>query len=286
MAAGPPPRPRRRRRPAPATPGWRRPAGRLRCGRSRRGRWCTGNARRVRPGPGTTPGRTGRRPAGPRLCGRPAAAPVPRPTGRNSAATLVMAWGAWRSRIWVAELAMTARPRSVAEDVLGVLGDGGQPGPGLAGGFGQPVQELRALAVAHQQPRLIDGDQPPPAAGRVGHLPPGRVQRQQGRGGAQLVGDVAEAEDDQVPLGAGGGRRGEQPGVAAFGERDEPVGQRGRGRGPGGAQRGGQGGQQRRGPRPGARIGGDPGLVVGGHDRLVQGGALGRGRAGRRAGPR
>ena len=32
---------------------------------------------------------------------------------RNSAATLPMACGDWRSRIWVAELAMTARPRSV-----------------------------------------------------------------------------------------------------------------------------------------------------------------------------
>ena len=32
---------------------------------------------------------------------------------RNSAATLAMACGDWRSRIWVAELAMTARPRSV-----------------------------------------------------------------------------------------------------------------------------------------------------------------------------
>ena len=32
---------------------------------------------------------------------------------RNSAATLPMACGDWRSRIWVAELAITARPRSV-----------------------------------------------------------------------------------------------------------------------------------------------------------------------------
>ena len=163
------------------------------------------------------------------------------------------------------------------QHVFGVLGDGGQPGPGLAGGLGQPVHKFRAFAVAHQQPRLIDGDQPPPPVRRVRDLPPGRVQGEQGRGRAQFVGDVAEAEDHQVPVGAGGGRRGEQPGVAALGERDEPVRQRGRGRRSGGAQRGGQGRQQRGGPRPGARVAGDPGPLVGGHDRLVQGGALGRG---------
>ena len=164
------------------------------------------------------------------------------------------------------------------QHVLRVLGDRREPGPRLAGGLRQPEQEPRALGVAHQQPRLVHGDQPPPAPGGVGDRPPGGVQGEQGRGRAQLVGDVAEAEDDQVPLGAGGGRGGEQAGVGALGERDEPVGQRRGGRRLRGAQRGREGGQQRGGPRPRPGVGGDPGLLVGGHDRLVQRRPLGRGR--------
>ena len=92
---------------------------------------------------------------------------------RNSAATLSMACGDWRSRIWVAELAITARPRSVAEHVLGVLGDRGQAGVVLAAGLGHPEQEPGAFRVAHQQPRLIDGDQPPPSPG-AGRRPAAR----------------------------------------------------------------------------------------------------------------
>ena len=53
-----------------------------------------------------------------------------------------------------------------AEDVLGVLGDDGERGPVLAGGLGHPVQERRAVGLAHQQPRLVDDHQP--AAGRAG----------------------------------------------------------------------------------------------------------------------
>ena len=47
-----------------------------------------------------------------------------------------------------------------AEDVGGVLGDDGQSGAAFAGGFGHPEQEPGAFAVAHQQPRLVDDDQP------------------------------------------------------------------------------------------------------------------------------
>ena len=145
----------------------------------------------------------------------------------------------------------------------------------LAAGLGHPEQEPGAFGVAHQQPRLIDGDQPPPSpGGGVGDPPPGRVQGQQGPDGLQLLGQVPQAEHDQVPGGAGRGRRGEQGGVGAVGVGDQPVGERDRGRGAVGAQRGGQVGQQRGGPRPGPPVGADPGVVVGGHDRLVQGGLL------------
>jgi dimethylhistidine N-methyltransferase len=60
------------------------------------------------------------------------------------------------------------------QDVAGVLGNCAQPGAAFAGGLGHPEQEPGAFAVAHQQPRLVDDDQLPPAAGhgrRVGFFP-------------------------------------------------------------------------------------------------------------------
>ena len=127
-----------------------------------------------------------------------------------------------------------------AQDVFGVLGDHGQPGPVLAGGLGHPEQEPGAFGLTHQQPRLIHHDEAAPAAGRVGDLPPHGVQGEQGGDGLEFVGDVAEGERDQVPGGAGGRRPGEHPGMGAFGERHEPVRQRHGRLAAVSAQRGGQ----------------------------------------------
>ena len=75
--------------------------------------------------------------------------------------TASMAWGAWRMRIWVAALETTARPRSLARTSAASWVTTVRPAAAFAGGLGHPEQELGALAVAQQEPRLVDHDQPP-----------------------------------------------------------------------------------------------------------------------------
>ena len=42
------------------------------------------------------------------------------------------------------------------EQVAGVLGDGGQAAPALAGALGEPVEKAGTCRLAHQQPGLVD----------------------------------------------------------------------------------------------------------------------------------
>ena len=203
--------PHQRRRAAAGRRPLRRAAGGLAGGRSRPGHWCTRRFLPARPVPRNRPGRTGL-PPGARFPWPPTGAgSVPRRTepelggdfadGLRGLAEQDLGGGVGDHR-----------PAQVgAEDVLGVLGDRGQARVVLAAGLGHPEQEPGAFGVAHQQPRLIDGDQPPPSpGGRVGDPPPGRVQGQQRADGLQFLGQVPQAEHDQVPGGAGRGRRGEQ----------------------------------------------------------------------------
>ncbi len=192
-----------------------------------------------------------------------------------------MVWGAWRSRIWVAALATTAWPSGLPEQVGGVLGDDGQPAPVLAGRLGHAEQELGARRVGHEQPRLVDHDQAALAVGRVRHPAPDGVQGEQRPGRFELVGQVAQAEDDEVAVGAGGGRPVEEPPVGAGDERRQPGGQRAGGGVAVGLEGGGQVAQQRGGAGVAARIGGDPDRLVGGDDAPVERG--GRRRVGLRA---
>ncbi len=93
-----------------------------------------------------------------------------------------------------------------SEQVGGVLGDDGEPGPVLAGGLGHAEEELGPRAFGHEQPRLVDEHQTPGRAGGIGDAPPDGVQGEEGAGRFELVGQIAQAEHDEVAVGAGGGR--------------------------------------------------------------------------------
>ena len=113
-----------------------------------------------------------------------------------------------------------------AQQVGGVLGDDGEPGPVLAGRLGHAEEELGAGRLGHEQPGLVDHDQPPSAVG------PGSDT---GRQMASRVSSVPAAfsssgrsrrlEDDEVAVGAGGGRPVEEAPVGAGDERRQPGGQ-------------------------------------------------------------
>ena len=110
---------------------------------------------------------------------------------------------AWRSRTWVAALAMTAWPRSEPSRSPTSWVMTASPARRLRADLRQPVQELGAFAVAQQHPRLVDDDQPArrrrrPAGGRV-DVAPDRVQGEQHAGGAQLVGQLPGRPHHQLP---------------------------------------------------------------------------------------
>ena len=107
----------------------------------------------------------------------------------------------------------------------------------------------------HQQPGLVDDHQPALAVRRVGHTPPDGVEGEQRPCRLELVGQVAEAEDDEVAVGAGGGRTVEQSPVGAGHERCQPGGQRPGGGVAIGVQRGGEVPEQRCGAGVAAGVG-------------------------------
>jgi len=111
---------------------------------------------------------------------------------------------------------------------------------------------------------------PPLALRRVRHPPPDGVQGEQRAGGFGLVGEVPEAEHDEVPVGPGGGRPVEQPPV-----RPRHIGGEAGGEGAGGriavcVERGGEVTEQRCGAGVATGIGGDPRLLVGRDDPPVE----------------
>ena len=197
---------------------------------------------------------------------------------RNSSATLPMAWGAWRSRIWVAELAITARPRSVDSTSSASWVTAASPAHALRADFasrnrnfapsGSRISSHASSTVISRRLRRAGSETARQVVSRASRVAAGRSSSGTSRrlkttrcpSGRVVVG--AANRPAWVPSVNGTSRSASA--VAAWRLR--------------GAQRGREGGQQRRGPRPGPGVGGDPGPLVGGHDRLVQRRPLGRGR--------
>ena len=162
------------------------------------------------------------------------------------------------------------------EDVVGVLGDHGQPAPVLAPALGHAHEEARAFGFPHQQPRLVHYHQLPACPGGCGDAAPDGVEGQEHGRSARFLRKGAQGEDDQVAFGAGGCGAVEQARVRAGYVGRQPVGEAGRHRGAllgqhdvEQLQRGGR-------QRPRAGVAGDPGTPIGGQQGAVERRALGR----------
>jgi hypothetical protein len=125
----------------------------------------TGSGSTARPG-----GKTGTTPAAPSpessLASRCSDSAAASKTGAAASPPVITPGGT--------ELAITARPRPVDRASSASWVTAASPAH-ASRGLGEPVQEPGALAVAHQPPRPIDGDQPPTAVRRDGDLPPARA---------------------------------------------------------------------------------------------------------------
>ena len=151
-----------------------------------------------------------------------------------------MDWGAWRSRIWVAALATTAWPsgepsRSPASWVTTV-----SPAQCLRADLamrkrnsapdGSDMSSHASSTITSRRLRLAGSDTRRQMASRVSSVP----------AAFSSSGRSRRREDDEVAVGAGGGRPVEEAPVGAGHERRQPGGQGPGGRVAVGVERGGQ----------------------------------------------